>query len=124
MAGSLKRVPESKDVAYCCFIGVMPAEGMIYQQVFTVALVWRSIITRCDASNSHTSPGREGRSWQARCTDWENKLGSDLRLDIPVFRGGPIHRDGFCRRVAKSLIDLHRDQLEQLPLLRRHFEVY
>lgn len=34
MAGSLKRVPESKGVGYCCFIGVMPAEGMMISAGF------------------------------------------------------------------------------------------
>lgn len=67
MAGSLKRVPESTDVGYCCFIVVMPAEGMI-SAVFHCCTRVAQHHHQCGASNSHMSPDERGL-WQAHCTD-------------------------------------------------------
>lgn len=83
MAGGLKPPPqESKAVGYCCFIVVMPARGVWYQQVFTVALTWLSIIIIISVvpPSSHSSLDKRGETQRARCTE-TNQAHVHLRLD-------------------------------------------
>lgn len=40
-----------------------------------------------------------------------------IEIGQAVFETPSVHENGFYRRVAKSRIDLHREQLERLPLL-------
>lgn len=56
MAGSLNVLPESKAVGYCCFIVVMPAEGI--SRFITVALMR---LTRRQCGASKQVSGQEGR---------------------------------------------------------------
>lgn len=70
MAGSLKRVPESKDDGYCCFIVVKPAEGMISAGFHRCTPCGAASSPVCGASQQpHVIRTRGGRTWQARCTD-------------------------------------------------------
>lgn len=125
MAGSLNPPPppESKAVGYCCFIVVMPAEGMV-SAGFSPLHSWLSIIGVVPPTAAHVSR-QEGdeRTWQALRSDRKNKSGS-LGFEIGQACSGPPLSTGRVP-AGESLIDLHGDQMDHLPLLTSlRFRVY
>lgn len=86
----------------------MPAEGIVSAGFHRCTHVAQH--HPCGASSSHTAPDQRGTTWQAHCTDQAHK-------DLSLFETPSDSGNGFCRRAAKSLIDLHGDQLECLSLL-------